>query len=131
MSVDYQIDSGQEVVFTRCSGTITVADMWDIGRRLRSDPAFNPDQRQLIDLGEVTGMTVPFDQIYRFAQEKNGDPFSGSSRRAVVAPQNFAYGIARMYEALREDRDPGGFRVFRTMAEARKWLGLAATATSA
>jgi len=131
MSVEYEIDSGHQVVFTRCCGTITVTDMWGIGRRLRSDPAFNPDQRQLIDLGEVTGMSAPFDEISRFAQDKDGDPFSGSSRRAVVAPQNFAYGIARMYEALREGRDAGGFRVFRTMAEAMEWLGLGATATSA
>jgi hypothetical protein len=129
MSVEYQIDSAQGVVFVRCSGVVTVAEMWDAGQRLRSDPTFEADQRLLIDLHEVTGMDTPSDALHHFA--KDGDPFSGKSRRAVVAPQTYAYGVARMYEALREDRDKGEFRVFRTMDEAREWLRLGSGATSA
>lgn len=131
MSVEYQIDAGRQVVFTRCFGTITITDLWDTVQHLRNDPAFNPDLRQLIDLSELTGMNATFEEIWHFARDKDGDPFSGSSRRAVVAPQNFAYGLARMYEASREDRDDGGFRVFRNMAEAREWLGLDVAAASA
>jgi len=129
MSVEYQIDPVRQVVFTRCCGLLTITEMWDACRRLRSDPAFDPDQRQLIDLVEVTGMDTPSDALQHFARD--GDPFSGKSRRAVVAPQSFAYGIARMYEALREDKGPGELQVFRTRSEAAEWLGLAAGATSA
>lgn len=123
VSVEYQIDRVHQVVFTRCYGTLTVADMNDIGWRLRNDPDFQPDHRQLIDLSEVDGVTASFDAIYHFAVD-NGDPFSGTSRRAVVAPQHFTYGIARMYQGVREDKDQGRFRVFHTMAEARDWLAL-------
>lgn len=123
MSVEYQIDRELQVVFTRCYGTLTAADMNDIGWHLRNDPDFKPDQRQLIDLSEVDGVAASFDAIYHFAID-NGDPFSGISRRAVVAPQHFTYGIARMYQGVREDKDQGRFRVFRTMAEARAWLTL-------
>ncbi len=123
VNVEYQIDRERAVVFTRCWGTLTLADMRDISARLRDDPDFKPDHRQLIDLSEVSGMTASFDAIYRFALF-NGDPFSGSSRRAVVAPQHYMYGIARMYQGMREEKDQGRLRVFRTMAEAYDWLAL-------
>lgn len=131
MNVEYQIDQSQGVVLTRCHGTLTEADMRDISHRLRSDPAFHADQRQLIDLTEVAGMTATFEAIRNFAQNQDGDPFSGHSRRAVVAPRDFTYGLARMYEALREIKEQGQFRVFRTMAEACHWLGLPAQTTKA
>jgi hypothetical protein len=124
VNVEYQIDRTQGVIFTRCHGTLEAADMWSIADRLRSDPDFDVHQRQLIDLTEMVGMTASFRAIRNFAENRNGDPFSGHSRRAVVAPRNLAYGLARMYEALREGKEQGKFRVFRTMAEARDWLGL-------
>lgn len=43
------------------------------------------------------------------------------ARTAFVAPQDFAYGLARMYAALGVRDDPG-FAVFRTMHEAEAWL---------
>lgn len=123
MSIEYEIDRKRGVVFTRCYDTVSVADMTDTAVRMRNDPEFKPDHRQLIDLSEVNRVTASFDELYHFALD-NGDPFSGSSRRAVVAPQHFTYGIARMYQGVREDKDQGRFRVFRTMPEARDWLAL-------
>jgi hypothetical protein len=124
VNVEYQIDRIQGIVFTRCHGTVEAADMWSFADRLRRDPAFDVNQRQLIDLTEMVGMTASFEAIRNFATNRNGDPFSGHSRRAVVAPRNLAYGLARMYEALREGKEQGRFRVFRTMAEALDWLGV-------
>ena len=123
MSVEYQIDREHGVVFTRCWGTLTVADMREIARRLRDDPDFKPDHRQLIDLRDVEAMKASFDAIYHFAAG-NADPFSGISRRAVVAPQHFIYGVARMYQGIREEKDQGRLRVYRTLAEAHDWLAL-------
>jgi len=44
---------------------------------------------------------------------------------AILAPQDFAFGVARMYEAHRE-ADPAGMKrvaVFRTLDEALAYLG--------
>jgi hypothetical protein len=124
MSIDYRIDTLRGIVFTVCQGNITAEDLGDIAQRLRADPAFNPDYRLLLDLTEVTEISVSFEMLQRFASDQKGDPFSGRSRRAVVAPDNLTFGVSRMYEALRENRDHGEFRVFRAAPEARKWLGL-------
>ena len=44
-----------------------------------------------------------------------------SSRRAIVAPSDLGFGMARMYGALREESG-GGVRVFRDLDEARRWV---------
>ena len=124
MCVDYRIDTARGLVFTDCHGNISAADMDDIAQRLRNDPAFNPDYRQLVDLTAVSGISAPFDAIRHFASDQRGDPFSGKSHRAIVAPHDLTFGVARMYEALREDKDNGALRVFRSLPEALKWLEL-------
>jgi hypothetical protein len=42
---------------------------------------------------------------------------------AVVAPQDLAYGLARMYGAL-ADAVPWKFRVFRSVEDAESWLAV-------
>ncbi len=41
----------------------------------------------------------------------------------MVAEKDVSFGMARMYEMLRE-AEPDQIKVFRDMAEARRWLGL-------
>lgn len=124
MSVEYRIDTTRGVVFSTWHGKLTAEDLNDVARHLRSDPAFNPDYRQLVDLSNVTGVTASFDAMRHYASDPHGDPFSGKGRRALIAPHNLTFGMARMYEALREDKDQGGLRVFRTLQEGLQWLGL-------
>jgi hypothetical protein len=46
---------------------------------------------------------------------------SPESRRAVVVPSDLGFGMARMYEMLREERG-GVTRAFRDVDEARRWV---------
>ncbi len=46
-----------------------------------------------------------------------------NGRGAVVAEKDIGFGMMRMYEVLSEF-EPGQFKVFRDMTEARRWLGL-------
>jgi hypothetical protein len=51
--------------------------------------------------------------------------FNEKSRRAVVTEKDEMFGMARMYQSLRETHDkPDQVQVFRDMAGARRWLGL-------
>ncbi len=49
--------------------------------------------------------------------------FDEKSRRAIVADKDITFGMARMYEVFREDA-PEEIKLFRDIAEARRWLGL-------
>ena len=54
------------------------------------------------------------------------DAASTSSKFAIVAPSDAAFGLGRMYEAYRrlEHRSKKQVGVFRSMADARAFLGL-------
>jgi hypothetical protein len=56
--------------------------------------------------------------------EKHVDPRLASGKFAIVAPLDFLFGMARMYEILRSD-SPVEVRVFRERREALLWLGIA------
>ncbi len=48
-----------------------------------------------------------------------------AAKIAIVAPNDFTYGLARMYETFRHlnERSKREVRVFRSMQDALAWLG--------
>jgi len=122
LPIQYQVDDRRRVVLIQSTGKIELRDMFDFAARVRSDPAIHPDFNALIDLTELTGLDASFEELRRYAKDANGDPFSVKALCVAVAPHDFAYGIARMYQTLREKQ--GDFRVVRTMEEGRNLLGL-------
>jgi len=123
MPWSYTINPKQGVVFTVASGVVTDEDIMAHQKALRTDPDFRPDMRQLIDFSPTTELKVTTQGI---KQAVAGNPWGAGSRRALVAPNETIYGMARMFELGRVDPQDE-FCVFRTMAEAREWLGLGAT----
>lgn len=122
MAIEFEIDTARGMVFARASGQVGIREMFDFAARLRADPAFHPDLNGLLDLSELTGLQASFEELRLFAKDKNGGPFSVNSCCVALAPQDFAYGVARMYQTLREKL--GDFRVVRSVEEARELLGL-------
>ncbi len=123
MPVSYRIDRERRIVFTEASGVLTDSDVIEFQRRLRDDPEFEPDFRQLADCRaiEEVGMTSQ-----GVGEASSRSPFSQGSLRAIVVSSDVAFGMARMFENLRhEARDE--IRVFREAEEARRWLGLEPT----
>jgi hypothetical protein len=118
--IELHIDTAQRVVLARAIGKIEISEMFDCSARLRANPAFHPDLNALFDLSEMTGLEATFEELRHFARDKNGDPFSSKSRCVALAPHDFAYGVARMYQTLRDKL--GDFRVVRTRDEARALL---------
>lgn len=117
MAIQYSIDRARRMVFTTWSGQVTYEELSAYLEQLRNDPNFDPNLDQLVDLSNVSVIKLTFDTLNSIRQV---DPFSAESKRAVVAPKDVAYGLSRMYEALKG----GGFTVFRAMEPARAWLGL-------
>jgi len=120
MPVRYVINASRRVVFTACSGPVTVEEMLQNAKRLSTDSDFDSTFSELIDLHECSGTDARIEHLRYFAEDD--DPFSTEARRAVFAPSQFAFGMARMYEALRGEA--ANFAVFRRMEEACQWLGL-------
>ena len=122
MPVISQVDSSLGVVFSMMQGVVTQEDIWSQIDRLNTDPAFQPSFNHLVDMRGATRFDVSEEGMRTVSSHS---VFNEKSRRAIVAERDEMFGVARMYQLLREThKKPDQVRVFRTMEEARRWLGL-------
>ncbi len=119
MRVRREIDPGHRVVTLAVSGDLDDDGLLALAAELRKDPEVTPDFAFLIDLREASGQTVTSKGVRALIAQPL--VLSPESRRAVVVPSDLGYGMARMYEMLREDRG-GSARAFRDLDEARRWV---------
>ena len=119
MPASYKIDKENRWVHSVYWGVFSRADLVSIVERGLKDPDFDPSFGEIADLTEVTQVEVSGDDIREIAQK---NIFSPLSRRAIVVPNDVLFGLARMYEILRELQGESGIRVFRTLDEALDWV---------
>ncbi len=120
MATSYRIDKEAGVVYSSASGIATDEEFLSHQRLLSRDPDFRPHFRQLLDGREITELRVTPAGIRALIA---GNPWGKGAKRALVAADDTAFGLARMFE-LGRPNPQDEFRVFRTIAEAREWLGL-------
>jgi hypothetical protein len=120
MQVERRIDSAARVVVLEVSGDLGDRDLLSLADELEKDPEVEADFSLLIDLRRAIGQGVTSAGVRKLVARPL--VLSPESRRAVVVPSDLGFGMARMYEMLREDRG-GAVRVFRDYEEARRWVG--------
>jgi len=119
VAVFYKIDKERRLVMTTVSGVMNVADGLAHQKKLRNDPDFDPGFSQLMDFTHSTRIDLSREDIHRLAQT---NLFSPDSRRAILVRSDVAYGLARMFELLRDTMGEHGIRVFRDLDEALDWV---------
>jgi hypothetical protein len=124
MSFEYSVDVEERLVLVRMSGALTREEMFACTASLRNDPRVTSEFSELVDLRALTSVeAVRVEDVRTLAS----GPLSSATRRAIVAPDNAAFGLSRMFESLRGLKGaPDHTVVFRTMGEAEVWLGLSA-----
>jgi hypothetical protein len=127
MPIHYQIHTDKRLVVARGSGVFTDEDVFRYQREVWSRPEVAGFD-ELVDMTAVESIAVPSAARVRdlAALSASMDPPSAPSRMAIVAPQDIAYGLGRMYEANREmdERSTKKVEVFRTLEEALAFLGI-------
>lgn len=122
MPVRSTIYKDYRLVVTVEEGRVTFADMQANKDRLLNDPDFDPGFNQLSDATLATDTDLSAENVRLLYHRR---VFSATSRRAVIAPTDFAYGMARMlqtYVDLSETAHP--VEVFRDRGSALRWLGV-------
>lgn len=119
MPASYKIDKERRLVISTGTGVFLAADALDHQERLCKDPDFDPTFSQLMDLTQITEYNIGLDDMHKLAQR---EVFAPESRRAIVVQTDLAYGLARMFEMLRENAGELGIRVFRNLDEAFDWV---------
>jgi hypothetical protein len=122
MAISYYIDMQLGVIVTTFREMITDSDIRNYIETLAQESTFSPAQMHLVDCSEVRSLKVSRDFINATARKKL---FSAHTKCAIVAPQDYIFGMARMFEMQQRGR----VEVFRHLTEAQTWLGIGETAS--
>jgi hypothetical protein len=118
MPAFYKIDKERRLVLSSGSGILNLDEALSHFERLLADPEFDPTYSQLMDFSQVERFDFTAVDVQQMALRKI---FSKESRRAILVPNDLAFGLARMYEILRENGGEHGVRVFRNLEAALEW----------
>lgn len=126
MTVDIRVDANSRLRISTLSGTVTDAELLEVYQALLDDPAYDPTLHDLVDTCGVVRVAATPDGIRRVAQlVARMDERYGPTRLALVAPGGPAYVMAQLYTFYRDAQNsPVEHRVFRSLKEARAWLGV-------
>jgi hypothetical protein len=119
MRVSREVDRTDRVVMLGVSGDIDDAGLLGLAAQIRAADEVPPDFALLIDLRQASGLQVTAAGVRSLVSQPL--VLAAASRRAVVVPTDLGFGMARMYEMLREDHG-GGMRAFRDFDAARRWV---------
>jgi hypothetical protein len=129
MPLEYRIDRERRVVFATATRTLSDENVFDYQREVwsRGDLA---GYDEIVDLSLVEDLVLSSgDRVRALAELASSMDVPGaSSRLAIVAPHDLAYGFARMFETYRTMNQRGAkvVSVFRSMQAALDWLGVGA-----
>ncbi len=115
----YKIDKERKLVMSTAAGELIKDEVLTLQDQLRKDPDFDPNFSQLSDLTHVTAMNITGAEMQELAERT---AFSPKARRAVIASNDLAFGLARMFEQIREAKGDLGIRVFRKLEDALDWI---------
>lgn len=123
--MSYKIDSSTNMVFTTATGILTVEEVLQNRESIAEKTEQLATLNELVDLSKIQTFRVSSDDMRRVvAIEKSLGLQERSGRRAIVAPGDFIYGMARMYQILSENCETE-IQIFRSTGQARVWLTLA------
>jgi hypothetical protein len=118
MPINYTIDHATRFVHARAEGTITLKDVEAFLDAVVVQGAL--PYRKLFDASEATGT---YDDNDVMALGARASAYASMARRgplAIVPRKNMAPDLARRFINLAKYETPA--RIFRSAAEARKWL---------
>jgi hypothetical protein len=119
MPVGYKIDKEHKLVMSTAYGVVTREDILFHQQRLLADADFSRNFSQLADFTRMAKLEVNATDIASFAAKT---VFAPESRRAIIVPDDEAFGLARMFEILRDAKGDDGIRVFRSVEEGFDWI---------
>ena len=125
MAIEYRIDHARRLVMAQGRGIILDQDFFDYQREVWSRPDV-AGYDELVDMRAVESIVRPTaDRVGQLAA-LSASMDAGASKFAIVAPEDLAYGLGRMYQTYRgmEKTSAKEVGVFRTLGEAIAFLGL-------
>ncbi len=115
--VEFDIDVEKRTVLVRFRKKVTARDIRFYAGRLRTDPEFDPEFSEIVDLTEVQNLDLEADDFLKLADEI--DCFAPAAWRAFVVRNSVQHHAARMHKLL---RGQANMRIFSFVEPARAWI---------
>ncbi len=119
MPVSYRIFGAWSFVLSTALGRVTDAELLTHQKELLGDKEFDPSYPQLDDFRDADMDHITTGCIQALARTTAAS--KQGTKRALVVRGDFAYGLARMLQALREGSRQE-IQVFRDLDRALGWL---------
>ena len=126
MAASYSIHRTHRLIWNRFSGTISVADLVDLGERLRNDVHADPGYLFIEDMRGVTEDRITFNEMQQVTgniaayRKMIGVPL----RIGLIAPSDVTFGMARMFQSLLTSQIAAEINVGRDVADLATEAGL-------
>jgi hypothetical protein len=125
MPIEYQIDPVQRVVIAKAVGILTADDIFNYQREVWSLPEVR-GLNELIDMSNVEKIVEPSALNMKILADFSAsmDTPIIATKLAIVANEDYVYGLGRMYEGFRQlnEKSTKEVSVFRSMKEAMEWV---------
>ncbi|MEK7466068.1 MAG: hypothetical protein AAB074_01525 [Planctomycetota bacterium] len=128
MPISHHVDHERRLVTATATGDVTESDIFGYQKNAWSDPKV-AGYDEIVDMTGAARIVEPKAARMRelAALSASMDPPATSARFGIVAPEELAFQLGRIYEAMRCEAagGSGGKKVmtFRTLEEAENWLG--------
>ncbi len=124
MAVYYRIVPELRVAYVRVAGKITVEEIMIEGGEMFAEKEWVNGYHILCDYREVLDLNLTTEDLNRIVvQDKSNELLFNKSKCAIVAGNDFVYGISRMWEALSESTQIQTM-VFKNMKDSLLWLNI-------
>jgi len=126
MPIDHEIIPELKLVIARAFGTLTLDELMQYQMKVWGDPRVE-GYDEIVDVSAVEHFDYKDSTDVRTLAKLSAqmDWVNKSHKFAIVAANETAYGLARMYQSYRDAQSISlkEVQVFETMEQARMWLG--------
>ncbi len=124
LPVTYEILSKPDVVVARYRGAVSLVEAREMFAAYKTGDDFRLSRPHIVDVAEVNASDIGFTEIFSlFGMFEASYRGSGETMRvAIVAQEDLAFGMSRIFENLAEPSDWAEVQMFDTLEAATDWL---------
>jgi hypothetical protein len=104
-----------------CTGDYGVDELIAAGEMAITHPAYSHELKLVVDMMQVKGTRTPAD-INRIVEYFIKTRLLHDTKNAVLVPDSFLYGMARMAQNFAESQVDRSFEIFMNEEELQDWL---------
>ena len=127
MPIEYRIVHEHRILIAKARGNVIEEDIFGYQHEVWSRTEVD-GYDELVDMSDVERIVLPsINRVRELVSASANMDKPSKSRFAIVAPNDYAFGLARMFQAYREldVRSTKRVAVFRCMEDALAFLNLA------